>query len=471
MKQTTDQTEVYIAIDMKSFYASVECVARGLDPLKANLLVADPTRSDKTICLAVSPALKAIGVPSRPRLFEARQAIRRYERRHHTRVEYYTAVPRMALYEQVSARIYSIILRYAAAEDVHVYSIDESFIYCSPYLHYYIEEADRQQIHPAHAMAMTIIRDVLKNTGITATVGIGTNLYLAKVAMDIVAKKAPADQDGVRIAELNEDSYKYLLWDHRPLTDFWQIGPGKTRRLQNAYMFTMGDVAERSIYDEEWFYRTFGIDGEILIDHAWGIEPVTMKDIKGYHTDSHSLSNGQVLARPYPCEEARVVFAEMIDSLCCDMYSKHVLSDCFSWWVSYDWKSLEVCPDYQGPVCMDFYGRLHPSHSVGTVRLPEKTNSYDMISSSLLKQFDQKTDPRLLFRRINISAIDIATDDGIFQLNLFTDYEALEKEKKIQAAMMAIRRRYGRNAIIKGLNLRKGGTAIERNQQIGGHKA
>ena len=471
MKQTGEPREIYIAIDMKSFYASVECVERGLDPLKANLLVADPTRSDKTICLAVSPSLKAIGVPSRPRLFEARQAIRKYERQHHTRVDYYTAVPRMALYEQVSARIYSIILRYAAAEDVHVYSIDESFIYCSPYLHYYKEEADRQQVHPAHAMAMTIIRDVLKNTGITATVGIGTNLYLSKVAMDIVAKKAPPDRDGVRIAELNEDSYKYLLWDHKPLTDFWQIGPGKARRLQNAYMFTMGEVAERSIYDEEWFYRTFGIDGEILIDHAWGIEPVTMRDIKGYHTGSHSLSNGQVLARPYPYEEARVVFAEMIDVLCCDMYSKNILSDCFTWSVSYDWKSLEVCPDYEGPVSIDFYGRLHPNHSVGTIRLSEKTNSCDLISSSLLRQFDQKTDPRLLFRRINISAVDIANDDGVFQLNLFTDYEALEKEKKIQAAMMSIRKRYGKNAVVKGLNLRKGGTTIERNQQIGGHKA
>ncbi len=471
MKGTGEAGEVYIAIDMKSFYASVECVARGLDPLKANLLVADPTRSDKTICLAVSPSLKAIGVPSRPRLFEARQAIRKYERQCHTRVDYYTAVPRMALYEQVSAQIYSIILRYAAAEDVHVYSIDESFIYCSPYLHSYMEEAESQQVHPAHVMAMTIIRDVLKNTGITATVGIGTNLYLAKVAMDIVAKKAPPDQDGVRIAELNEDSYKYLLWDHRPLTDFWQIGPGKARRLQNAYMFTMGEVAERSIYNEEWFYHTFGIDGEILIDHAWGIEPVTMKDIKGYHTSSHSLSNGQVLARPYPYEEARVVFAEMIDVLCCDMYSKNILSNCFTWSVSYDWKSLEVCPDYEGPVCIDFYGRLHPNHSVGTIRMREKTNSYDLISASLLRQFDQKTDPRLLFRRINISAVDIGVDDGVYQLDLFTDYEALEKEKKIQAAMMAIRKRYGKNAVVKGLNLRKGGTTIERNQQIGGHKA
>ena len=253
---------------MKSFYASVECVERGIDPLKANLLVADASRSDQTICLAVSPALKAIGVPSRPRLFEAKQAIRKYEQQHHTRVYYYTAVPRMAKYEQVSALIYSILLRYAAPEDIHVYSIDESFVDCTAYLHFYKDEADRQGVHPAHVMAMTMIRDVLKTTGITATVGIGTNLYLAKVAMDIVAKKKPPDADGVRIAELNEQSYCYLLWDHLPLTDFWQLGPGKALRLQKACIYTMGELAERSIWDEEFFYKTFGIDAEILIDHA-----------------------------------------------------------------------------------------------------------------------------------------------------------------------------------------------------------
>ena len=244
-----EASNIFIAIDMKSFYASVECVERGLDPLKANLLVADETRSDQTICLAVSPALKAIGVPGRPRLFEAKQAIRTYEREHHTKICYIAACPRMALYEKVSARIYSILLRYAAPEDIHVYSIDESFVYAAPYLHLYTDEALREGLHPAHVMAMTMIRDVLKTTGITATIGIGTNLYLSKVAMDILAKKAPPDQDGVRIAELNEDSYKYLLWNHRPLTDFWHIGPGKARRLQNAYMYTMGEVAERSIYD------------------------------------------------------------------------------------------------------------------------------------------------------------------------------------------------------------------------------
>lgn len=461
----------FIAIDAKSFYASVECVARGLDPLKANLLVADPSRSDQTICLAVSPALKAIGVPGRPRLFEAKQAIRRYERLHHTRVCYYTATPRMALYEQVSAQIYSILLRYAAPEDIHVYSIDESFVSASPYLHLYKKEAACKGAHPARIMAMTMIQDVLKTTGITATIGIGTNLYLSKVAMDILAKKAPPDKDGVRIAELNEDSYKFLLWDHQPLTDFWQVGPGKTRRLQNAHMYTMGDIAERSIYDEEWFYKTFGIDGEILIDHAWGIEPVTMADIKGYRNKSHSHSHGQVLIRPYRFEEARNAFAEMVDILCCDMYAKNIVARVFSWGVSYDWKSLEECPEYDGPVVLDFYGRLHPKHTGGTASLREKTNSYFLISAALLDQFDKKTDHRLLFRRLSVNAMDIATDDGVFQLDMFMDYAALEKEKRIQGAMMEIRNRFGKNAVIKGMNLNEGATTIERNRQIGGHNA
>lgn len=280
----------YICIDLKSYYASVECVHRGLDPLKANLLVADESRSDQTICLAVSPSLKAKGVPGRPRLFEAKQKIREYEAKTHTKVDYIIAVPRMAEYERISAQIYGIYLRYVAPEDIHVYSIDECFIDCTCYLHAYRKEADKLNTNPAHVMAMTMIRDVLRTTGITATVGIGTNLYLAKVAMDIVAKKQPADRDGVRIAELNEDSYKFLLWDHKPLTDFWQIGNGKARRLEKAYMFTMGDIAARTQWDEEFFYKTFGIDGEILVDHAWGIEPVTMADIKSYKSDGHSLA-------------------------------------------------------------------------------------------------------------------------------------------------------------------------------------
>ena len=467
-----EQTKhTYIAIDMKSFYASVECVRRGLDPLKANLLVADASRSDQTICLAVSPALKAIGVPSRPRLFEAKQAIQKYERTHHTRVLYITAVPRMAEYEKVSATIYGIYLKYVAPEDIHVYSIDECFIDCTPYLHFYQGAAEKSGQHPAHIMALTMIRDVLKATGITATVGIGTNLYLAKVAMDIVAKKAPADKDGVRIAALTEDSYKYLLWDHRPLTDFWQIGPGKARRLESNYMYTMGDIAGRTQWDEEWFYKTFGIDAEILIDHAWGIEPVTMYDIKHYKSDNHSLSNGQVLPRPYKYEEACIVLQEMIDILCCDMYKKNLISAKYTWWVSYDYKSLEYCPHYDGPLSIDYYGRLHPAHSNGTVRLGAATNSAREVSPLILQDVKKKSDHRILFRRLGVCACDVTTDEGIYQMDLFTDYEAMDKEKKLQAALLEVRTRYGANALLKGMNLMEGATTIERNQQIGGHRA
>ena len=463
--------DCFIAIDMKSFYASVECVARGVDPLKANLLVADPSRSDKTICLAVSPALKAIGVPSRPRLFEAKQAIRQYEQAHHTRILYYTAVPRMAEYERISALIYSVYLRYAAAEDIHVYSIDEVFVYATPYLHLYEEEAARAGLHPAHVMAMTMIRDVLKTTGITATVGIGTNLYLSKVAMDIVAKKAAPDRDGVRIAELNESSYCFRLWNHRPLTDFWQIGPGKANRLQKNYMFTMGDVAERSVRDEEWFYKEFGIDGEILIDHAWGIEPVRMQDIKSFRPVQNSLSNGQVLPRPYRFAEARIVFLEMVDVLCADMYRKNLVSRIFTWWISFDWKSLEECPEYDGPLVIDFYGRLHPKHANGTVRFTNATNSFRIVSGSMAEAFDKKVDRRLLIRKIGVNADKTTSDNGVYQLDLFTDYDALQREKAIQGAMLEIRQRYGKNAVVKGLNMLKGATAIERNTQIGGHRS
>ena len=462
---------IYICIDLKSYYASVECVQRGLDPLKAKLLVADESRSDQTICLAVSPALKAIGVPSRPRLFEAKQKIREYESSHHTKVDYIIAVPRMAEYERVSAQIYGIYLHYIAPEDIHVYSIDECFIDCTPYLHAYRKKAEETGSNPARVMAMTMIREVLKTTGITATVGIGTNLYLAKVAMDIVAKRAKPDADGVRIAELNEDSYKFLLWDHKPLTDFWQIGHGKARRLEKSYMFTMGDVAARTQWDEEYFYKTFGVDGEILIDHAWGIEPVTMKDIKSYRTEAHSLSNGQVLPRPYQYKEARLVFQEMIEVLCTDMFSKNLVTQGCSWWVSYDYKSLEACPHYDGPLSIDFYGRLHPKHSNGTVKLPTLTNNLQIVSTPLLRQFDDKTDHRLLYRRLGVCANDVREDEGIFQLNMFIDYKMLERDRRLQGAMLEVRRKFGANAVFKGMNLMEGATTLERNQQIGGHKA
>ncbi len=467
----TDAADAYIAVDMKSYYASVEAVSRGLDPLKVNLLVADPTRSDQTICLAVSPALKAIGVPSRPRLFEAKQAIRQYEALTGRKVSYITATPRMALYEQVSAQIYSILLRYAAAEDIHVYSVDESFVFCTPYLQFYQAEAERQGVHPAHVMAMTMIRDILKETGITATIGIGTNLYLAKVCMDITAKKAPPDKDGVRIAELNEESYCYRLWSHRPLVDFWMIGPGKARRLEKNYLFTMGDIAERSQWDEEWFYKEFGIDGEILVAHAWGVDPVTMKDIKSYRPGGHSLSSGQVLPRPYTYQEARIVFSEMIDGICSDMFRKSVLSSRFTWWVSYDYKSLEACPSYEGEVVLDFYGRLHPKHGKGTVRMPMDTNTVSTVAPLLMQSFDAKTDHRLLYRRLGINADGIHKDDGYYQMDFFIDYAALTREKKLQGAVADIRSRFGRNALFTGKNLLKGATQLERNAQIGGHRA
>ena len=461
----------YICIDLKSYYASVECRALGLDPLTANLLVADESRSDQTICLAVSPSLKAIGVPSRPRLFEAKQAIRLYEARHHTKVEYIVAVPRMAEYERISAKIYEIYLKYVAPDDIHVYSIDECFIDCGRYLYAYMDAAEKTGKEPSHIMAMTMIRDVLDATGITATVGIGTNLYLAKVAMDIVAKKAPTDKDGVRIAELNEESYRILLWDHKPLTDFWQIGPGKARRLMKAGIETMADIAYRSKWDEEFFYKTFGIDGEILIDHAWGIEPVTMDYIKNYHSSAHSLSNGQVLPRPYKYEEARIVFQEMIDLSCSDLFRKNLITDNLTWWVSYDYKSLEAVPDYNGELSLDFYGRLHPAHSNGTVRLRDRTNSSLIIGPAVLFQFDRKTDHRLLYRRLGLAANDVQRTSGEYQLDLFSDYDALEKENSLRAAMLSVRNKYGLNAVFRGTSLQDGATALERNECIGGHKA
>ena len=416
-------------------------------------------------------ALKAIGVPSRPRLFEAKQAIRLYDAKNRTRTQFYIAPPRMAEYERISALIFSIYLHYVAPEDIHVYSIDEAFIDCTRYLYRFEKEAERQRVSPAHVMARTMIREVLDRTGITATVGIGTNLYLAKIAMDIVAKKSPADTDGVRIAELNEQSYCELLWKHTPLTDFWGLGPGKAKRLMDAHLTCMGDIALRSMKDEEFFYRTFGIDGEILIDHAWGIEPVTMEDIKSYKTSANSLSTGQVLPRPYRYEEARVVFQEMLELLCADLFSKNLTTAALTWWVSYDYKSLEAHPLYCGPVKPDFYGRLHPCHSGGTVRLRTRTNALSGILPAVLDSFDKKADHALLFRRLGICAEDVRLDNSACQLDLFSDYDALQKERKLEGAMLEVRKKYGANSLLKGLNFREGATAIERNTQIGGHRA
>ena len=460
---------VYIAIDLKSYYASVECVERGENPLTFNLLVADETRTDKTICLAVSPSLKAIGVPSRPRLFEAKQAIRLYEAQHHSRVSYVVAKPQMALYEKVSAKIYSIYLKYVATTDIHVYSIDEVFIEATHYMDLYGKEAARANMSTPHYLAMTMIRDVLKNTGITATAGIGTNLFLAKVAMDIVAKKAPPDKDGVRIAELDEMSYRMLLWCHQPLTAFWQVGPGKARRLARYGIYTMGDIAQMSVADEEFLYRLFGIDAEILIDHAWGMEPCTLADIKNYRPKANSRSVGQVLPRPYKYDEARLVFSEMIDQLALDLVTKGVKTKELSFWVSFDPVSLEELPSYDGPVSLDYYGRLHPGHVVGTVRLRAHTSSTKEIMEALLYAFDVKVDHRLLIRRLGVAAGNL--QEGCVQLDIFTDYAAQEREERLQQTLLAIRRKYsGPKSLIKGKNMLEGATAIERSQQIGGHK-
>ena len=465
------QERTCICIDLKSFYASVECVARGLDPLKACLLVADASRTDKTICLAVSPALKAMGVSSRPRLFEAKQAIRLYEAAHRTRVDYITAVPRMAEYIRVSSEIYAVYRKYIAGEDIHVYSIDECFMDVTPYLHLYRNDAAAEKISPARFLARAMVRDVLASTGITATVGIGTNLYLAKIAMDIVAKKSPPDPSGVRIAELDEENYRMQLWSHRPLTDFWQIGPGTARRLMTHGMRTMGDIAAVSQSNEELLYRLFGVNAELLIDHAWGIEPALMSDIKAYRSASRSLSTGQVLPRPYRYDEALVVFEEMADGLAADLVDKHLQAAAVVWWVSFDPASLEACPDYTGPVCVDFYGRLHPAHTGGTVRFPVPTNSVREIRDAAADAFRRLVNPALLARRIMLCAEDVRSESSTAQLDLFTDYAARERELHLQRAMLSLRKKYGRNILFKGMNLLEGATAMERSRQIGGHRA
>ena len=469
----------------------MECVARGLDPLNTNLLVADDTRSDQTICLAVSPSLKAIGVPGRPRLFEAKRAISDYEK-HHPKVSYITAVPRMALYEQVSAQIYSIILKYAAPEDVHVYSIDESFIDATPYLHTYAEQAKKQSLHPAHLMAMTIIRDVLKTTGITATVGIGTNLYLAKVAMDIVAKKMPADKDGVRIAELDEMAYRRELWDYRPITKFWRVGHGIAEKLAIYGIDTMGKVARMSLQNEGLLYRLFGVNAELLIDHAWGWEPCTMEAVKAYRPETNSFSSGQVLQEPYTFKKARVVIQEMAEMMALDLVSKRLVTDQLVLTVGYDAESLtrpEIRSKYHGEITNNYYGKAVPKHAHGTLNFEKSTSSSRLIMDGAAELFDRHVNPDLLIRRLNLTTNHVvseasaaAQDKAPQQLDLFTDYEALEKQRKeeqarlnkerrMQEAQLKIKRRFGKNAILRGLNFEEGATAKERNKQIGGHKA
>ena len=461
----------YLCIDLKSFYASVECVVRGLNPLEADLLVADESRSDKTICLAVSPALKAKGVGSRPRLFEARQAIRLYEAARRTKVNYIVAPPRMAEYLRISARIYEVYRRFLAEEDIHVYSIDECFIDLTPYLHLYRAEAERAGVTPARFLAMKLIRSVLAETGITATAGIGTNLYLAKVGMDIVAKKTAPDRDGVRIAELGEAEYRLLLWEHQPLTDFWQIGPGTARRLAAHGMQTMGDVAAVSVANAEELYRLFGINAELLIDHAWGVEPVRMSDIKAYRPEGRSFSTGQVLPRPYRFEESLTVFREMAEQAVAGLVEKQMRISAAVWWGSFDPASLENCPGYAGPVTPDFYGRLHPVHTGGTVRFRPETNSRSVILPALEKAFRGKVNPALLTRRIGLALTDPREENGAVQTDMFTDTESQDRERRLEKAMIEVRRAYGGSALQRGTNLLEGATAAERSGQIGGHRA
>lgn len=438
----------YLCIDLKSFYASVECVQRGLNALTAKLVVADASRTDKTICLAVSPALKEMGVKNRCRVFEIPKHI-----------DYIMAVPRMQLYIDYSARIYSIYLRYLSKDDIHIYSIDECFLDVTSYLDYY-HKTPRE-------LARTIIEDVLKETGITATAGIGTNLYLAKIAMDIVAKKAEADENGVRIAELDELSYRRLLWEHRPITDFWRIGPGTAKRLSRLYLYTMGDIARASLYHQEELYRLFGIDAELLIDHAWGLESCTMEDIKAYRPKLNSLSSGQVLSCPYDAEKTAIIVREMAELLVLDLVDKEFVTDSLSLTIGYDQTSASVC---QGATCLDRYGRTIPKPASGTVTLNSATSSTRQIVDAVMRLYHRIMDPALMVRRVTITANHVfhATCQ---QFDLFSDPIQLERERNMQQAMLGIRKKYGKNAILKGTNFLEGATTRERNAQIGGHRA
>ena len=450
-------TKSYIAIDLKSFYASVECVERGLDPLKAKLVVADQSRTDKTICLAVSPTLKQLGIPGRARLFEVKQKAK----------DFIIAKPRMAFYISYSTRIYNIYLKYIAEEDIHVYSIDEVFIDATPYLKAY---------HlTARELATRIIKDVLKETGITATVGIGTNLYLAKVAMDIVAKHEEPDQDGVRIAELDEMSYRQKLWDHQPLTDFWRVGKGYAKRLNHAGLYTMGDIALCSEYDEDYLYKMFGINAELLIDHAWGWEPCEIKDIKACQPKTHSFSSGQVLKEPYSFKKARVVATEMAEEIGLSLLSKGLVTDQVVLTIGYDKTSMA---GYTGEAKPDFYGRLVPRHAHGTYNLKKPSSLTSEISHAVTELFDNIVNPDLFIRRITINVNHIVREkdfeNSLRQLDLFSTTENTKdskKEKRQNEAILAIKKRYGRNAILKGINFEEGATGRERNAQIGGHKA
>ena len=505
MKQHT-----YIAIDLKSFYASVECRDRGLDPLDTNLVVADESRTDKTICLAVTPTLKSFGISGRARLFEVKQRVQEInaDRKRNLRgrefagsshfyselskdpsleLNFIIAPPRMAYYMEYSTRIYEIYMKYVAPEDIIVYSIDEVFIDATDYLPYYGLSA--------RELASMIARDVLQTTGITVTAGIGTNLYLCKVAMDIVAKHVMPDAHGVRIAELDEMSYRKLLWNHRPLTDFWRVGSGYRKKLEAAGLYTMGDIArcsiggERDYYNEELLYKMFGINAELLIDHAWGYEPVTIADIKGYKPETNSIGSGQVLHCPYDFNQTKIIVREMTDALVLDLVEKKLVTDQLVLDVGYDIENLadpERRKKYRGEVKADRYGRVVPKHAHGTANLKKKTSSTSQIMEAVLELYDRIVDENLLIRRVYVTAnhaLDeqsISEETEFTQMDLFTDYQAVaeeqeaeqekrEKERRLQEAMLSVKKKYGKNAMLKGTNLQEGATMQERNNQIGGH--
>ena len=508
----------YVAIDAKSFYASVECVERHLNPLTTNLVVADESRTEKTICLAVSPSLKSHGIPGRARLFEVIQRVKAVNqerlnagirsgaiwrdpetRKYHfsassfdaealekdptLEISYIVAPPRMRLYEEYSSRIYATYLKYVSSEDIIVYSIDEVFIDVTDYL--------RTYGMTAHELTMTMVRDVLYNTGVTATAGIGTNLFLAKIAMDIEAKKSKPDKDGVRIAALDEMTFREKLWTHRPLTDFWRIGKGISQKLEAMQLFTLGDVARASLnpYCEDRLYKTFGVNAELIIDHAWGWEPVTVEDIRQYRPSTSSISSGQVLQCPYDFEKGRLIVREMTELLVLDLVRKHVVTKQIVLDIGYDRESLEGerGRKYTGSVVMDPYGRKIPKAAHGTGNMDGYTSSTHVIMSAVLDVYDRVVHKDLLIRRVNVAACNLVSEmeipeDKPEQLDMFTDYEALEREKKIrqlaeekerrlQNVTLAIQDRYGKNAMLKGMNLMEGGTTIARNGQIGGHKA
>ena len=496
-----DKQKIYIAIDLKSFYASVECIERNLDPLTTNLVVADSSRTEKTICLAVSPSLKKHGIPGRARLFEVNQKVKEinierkrkngnrefsgssYDDLSLTRnldleLSYIAAVPRMNYYMKYSSKIYNIYLKYFSHEDIYVYSIDEVFIDITDYLNTY-------KLTPRE-LVTKVIKDVYNETGITATAGIGTNLYLCKVAMDIVAKHVKADENGVRIAGLDEDTYRKLLWDHRPLTDFWRVGKGISKRLESKRIFTMGDIARLSLKNEDVLYKMFGVNAELLIDHAWGYEPVTIESIKAYKHIVNSISSGQVLHCPYDYFKTKLIIKEMAELLSLDLTSKGIVTNQLVLTVGYDIDNLKdsvLRKKYNGEITIDRYGREIPKHAHGTINLEEYTSSTKIILENIINLYERIINKDLLCRRINITANKILDEEkapkkNFEQIDLFTDYAKKEKDKEkelhereIQKAMIGIKNKYGKNAIIKGMNLEEGGTTIDRNNQVGGHKA